>query len=178
MWGARLGMKSLALLVVLALGACVPYTSGRGYSNAPMYLLPITPDRLVGAWYEVASFPGPFQAGCSQTTAIYSDRGDGTLGLINRCVKAGREIAIAGVATPDGPGKFKIKLDGVPFKGDYWVIGASPDGRMVLVGTPTRIAGWVLRKDTNFSEQQSRWAQEIFAKNGYDAALMLRTDQR
>jgi len=171
-------MKRLVLLVMFALGACASYAPDGRASNAPMYLLPVTPDQLVGKWYEVASFPGPFQAGCSQTTATYSDRGDGTLGLVNRCIKAGRAVEIAGVATPDGPGKFKIKLEGVPFKGDYWVIGVSGDGRAVLVGTPTRIAGWVLRKDSDFTENQRRWAREIFAKNGYDAAAMLPTNQR
>ena len=142
-----------------------------------MYLMPITPERLVGKWYEVATFPGPFQEGCTRTTATYANRGDGRLGLVNRCVRAGREVTISGVATPDGPGKFKVKLEGVPFKGDYWVIGASRDGRTLLVATPTRIAGWVLHRDRYFSPEQRLWAREVFRKNGYDEAAMQRTLQ-
>lgn len=164
--------------MALALAACDPHTPSPRYSDAPMYLLPIAPERLVGTWYEVATYPGPFQDGCTHTTATYSNRGDGTLGLVNRCQRAGREVTISGVATPDGPGKFKVQLQGVPFKGDYWVIGASRDGRTVLVGTPTRIAGWVLHRDRSFSVDQRLWAREVFRKNGYDEAAMQRTPQR
>ena len=168
----------LGLTAALALAGCNPHTPSPRYANAPMYLLPIAPERLVGKWYEVATYPGPFQDGCTHTTATYVGRGNGTLGLTNRCLRAGREVMISGVATPDGPGKFKVKLEGVPFKGDYWVIGASRDGRTLLVGTPTRIAGWVLHRDRHFTPEQRLWAREIFRKNGYDEAAMQRTDQR
>ncbi|MEF3048643.1 lipocalin family protein [Pseudotabrizicola sp. L79] len=172
-------MKRLitAASLALALAGCDPHTPTQQLSAAPMYLLPIAPERLVGTWYEVATFPGPFQDGCTQTSATYANRGDGTLGLTNRCVRNGREVRISGVATPNGPGKFKVRLQGVPFAGDYWVIGASRDGRTLLVGTPTRIAGWVLHRDRVFTPEQRRWAREVFRKNGYDEAAMQRTPQ-
>lgn len=173
-------MRAMGLLgaMALALAACDLHTPTALVSDAPMYLVPITPDRLVGKWYEVATFPAPFQKGCTHTTAAYADRGDGRLGLVNRCRRDGRQVEISGVATPNGPGKFKVKLEGVPFAGDYWVIGVSRDGRTLLVGTPSRIAGWVLHKDRYFSPEQRRWAREVFARNGYDEAAMQRTDQR
>jgi len=171
-------MKRLLLLAVLALAGCDPHTPSPRYAGAPMYLLPIAPERLIGKWYEVATYPAPYEDGCTHTTATYSSRGDGTLGVVNRCRRDGGVVTIAGVATPDGPGKFKVQLAGVPFAGDYWVVGASRDGRTVLVGTPTRTAAWVLHKDRNFTRDQRLWAREIFRKNGYDEAAMQRTDQR
>ena len=170
--------SALGMIAALALAGCDPHTPSPRYAQAPMYLLPIAPERLVGKWYEVATYPGPFQDGCTKTTATYSNRGDGTLGLVNRCLRDGQVVQISGVATPDGPGKFKVRLEGVPFAGDYWVIGASRDGRTVLVGTPTRIAGWVLHRDRSFSPEQRLWAREVFRKNGYDEAAMQRTAQR
>lgn len=171
-------MRRVLLLAALALAGCNPHTPSPRYAGAPMYLLDIQPRQLVGKWYEVASYPGPFQEGCSHTTASYSNRGDGTLGVVNTCRWAGRTVTVGGVATPNGPGKFKVRLDGVPFDGDYWVIGASRDGRTILVGTPSRIVGWVLHKDRHFTHEQRLWAREIFRKNGYDEAAMQRTDQR
>ncbi len=166
------------LMATLALAGCDPHTPSPRYAGAPMSLLAIQPERLVGKWYEVASYPGPFQDGCTHTTATYGARIDGALDLVNRCKRAGREVVISGVATPAGPGKFKVKLEGVPFKGDYWVIGASRDGRTVLVATPSRIAGWVLHRDRTFTREQRVWAREVFRRNGYDEAAMQRTEQR
>ena len=86
--------------------------------------------------------------------------------------------AIAGLATPVGPGQLTVKLDGVPIKGDYWVLGMSRDARTVYVGTPTRTAGWVLHRDRRFTEEQRRVAERLFRRNGYDEAALQRTDQR
>ncbi len=171
-------MKRLLVLAVLALAGCDPHTPSPRYANAPMYLLPIAPERLVGKWYEVATYPAPSEQGCTNTTATYTKRADGTLGVVNQCWRNGRMASIAGVASPNGPGKFKIHLEGIPFAGDYWVIGASRDGRTILVGTPTRTAGWVLHRDRHFTRNQRLWAREVFRKNGYDEAAMQRTDQR
>lgn len=170
-------MKRLLLLSVLALAGCDPHTPSPRYASAPMYLLNIAPERLLGTWYEVASFPAPFQDGCSHTTATYGAI-EGGLSVVNRCRRGGQTVQITGTAAPVGPGQFKVKLDGVPFAGDYWVIGQSRDGRTLLVGTPTRLAGWMLHRDAHVTEAERRWAAEVFGKNGYDEAALQRTDQR
>ncbi|PJF09183.1 lipocalin family protein [Pseudorhodobacter sp. MZDSW-24AT] len=170
-------MKRLLLLSVLALAGCDFHTPSPRYATAPMYLLDIAPERLAGTWYEVASFPAPFQDGCSHTTATYAVI-EGGLSVVNRCRQGGQLVQITGTAVPVGPGQLKVKLGGVPFAGDYWVIGQSRDGRTVLVGTPTRLAGWMLHRDPVVTEAERRWAAEVFARNGYDAAALQRTEQR
>ena len=170
-------MKRLLLLAVLALAGCDPHTPSPRYAAAPMYLLDIAPERLLGTWYEVASFPAPFQDGCSHTTATYGAI-EGGLSVVNRCRRDGQLVQITGTAAPVGPGQFKVKLAGVPFAGDYWVIGQSQDGRTLLVGTPTRLAGWMLHRDREVTEAERRWAGSVFRKNGYDEAALQRTDQR
>ena len=139
-----------------------------------MYLRDIAPVELVGTWYEVASFPAPFQGGCSQTTATYAPI-EGGLSVVNRCRRDGRVVEISGTAVRVGPGQFKVRLAGVPFAGDYWVIGQSRDGRTLLVGTPTRLAGWMLHRDRHVTAEERRWAAGVFAANGYDAAALQRT---
>jgi apolipoprotein D and lipocalin family protein len=169
-------VKRLLLLGVLALAGCDPHTPSPRYADAPMYLLDIAPAQLVGSWYEVASFPAPFQGGCSHTTATYAPI-DGGLSVVNRCRKAGQVVQITGTAAKVGPGQFKVKLAGVPFAGDYWVIGQSRDGRTLLVGTPTRLAGWMLHRDRHVTRAERVWAAEVFRKNGYDEAALQRTPQ-
>ncbi|MDO8885025.1 lipocalin family protein [Pseudotabrizicola sp.] len=158
-------MKPLLLLSVLALAGCDPHTPSPRYADAPMYLLDIAPERLVGKWYEVASFPAPFQGGCSHTTATYAAI-EGGLSVVNRCRRGGQVVQIAGTAARVGAGQFKVRLEGVPFAGDYWVIGQSRDGRTLLVGTPTRLAGWMLHRDRHVTQDERRWAAGVFAVNG------------
>jgi|GEM_PF-1136667 len=43
--------------------------------------------RYTGTWYEIASYPQRFQKGCTGTTATYTLRDDGEIGVVNRCRK-------------------------------------------------------------------------------------------
>ena len=169
-------MKRLLLLSVLALAGCDPHTPSPRYADDPMQLLNLAPDRLVGTWYEVASLPAPFQDGCTHTTATYAPI-EGGLSVVNRCRRDGQVVQITGTATRVGPGQFKVRLEGVPFAGDYWVIGQSRDGRTLLVGTPTRLAGWMLHRDAHVTREERAWAAGVFAANGYDEAALQRTPQ-
>lgn len=171
-------MKRLALVAFLAVAGCDPHTPSPRYGDDPMYLLDIAPQQLLGTWYEAAVFPPPYQDGCSHTTATYTSAEDGLIGVTNRCRRDGQTVQISGAARQVGPGQFKVSLQGVPFAGDYWVIGQSRDGRTLLVGTPTRLAGWMLHRDRETTHAERVWAAKVFRKNGYDEAALQRTDQR
>jgi apolipoprotein D and lipocalin family protein len=172
-------MKGLVAGMALAvLAGCEAHVPSPGYQDAPMYLVDLAPARLAGTWYEVARYPAVFERDCTHVTATYTPRADGSLGVVNRCRRNGATEAITGVATPVGPGQLKVRLDGVPIAGDYWVLGVSRDGRTAYVGTPSRTAGWVLHRDRRFTEEQRRVAERLFRKNGYDEAALQRTDQR
>ena len=165
-------------LALVAMAGCTSHVPSPTYYFAPMTLANVAPSRLAGTWYEVARYPASFQRDCTHVTATYTPRTDGTLGVVNRCRRNGAVETIAGVATPAGPGHLKVKLEGVPFAGDYLVLGRSSDGRTVYVGTSLRNAGWVLHRDRRFTEEQRRVAERLFRRNGYDEAALMRTDQR
>jgi apolipoprotein D and lipocalin family protein len=163
-------VRRLALGLLVA--GCTSYGTGGG---GPLYVAPVDPAVLAGTWYEVASFPGPFQRGCANATATYDLRPDGRIGVVNRCTRDGRPIEISGTATVVAPGRLKVRLEGVPVAGDYWILGLSRDGQSLFVGTPTRIAGWVLSRDRQFSRAEAEAADRIFGKNGYDTAALRET---
>jgi apolipoprotein D and lipocalin family protein len=144
----------------------------------PMVLVPTDVGRLAGTWYEVAHYPFGPQDGCRRTTATYRPQGDGSLAVLNRCEVDGVVREIAGVATHAGPGRLKVRLEGVPFGGDLRVLAVSRDGRTVVLGTRLRNAGWVLHRDRRFSEEERRQAAQVFRANGYDEAALQRTVQR
>ena len=165
-------------LAMVAMAGCTPHVPSPTYYFAPVTLANLAPARLAGTWYEVARYPAPFQRDCTHVTATYSPRTDGTLGVVNRCRRDGVTETIAGVATPVGPGKLRVKREGVPFAGDTLILGTGDGGRTVYVGTSLRNAGWVLHRDRRFTEEQRRVAEKLFRKNGYDEAALMRTDQR
>ena len=62
--------------------ACLTFAH-RGFAPSSVDAGPIDPARYAGLWYEVASFPVPFQEGCSGTRATYGLRDDGVLSVRN-----------------------------------------------------------------------------------------------
>jgi apolipoprotein D and lipocalin family protein len=176
-------MKGLAFALALALAAgaaaaqTVSHTPSSRQWFQPMQLLAIDPDRLAGTWYEVARYPFGPQDGCRRTTATYTPQADGSLAVLNRCTRDGVVQEIAGVATPAGPGRLRVRLAGLPFVSDLRVLGMSRDGRTVYLGTFLRNAGWVLHRDRRFTEEERRVAAGLFRASGYDEAALQRTVQ-
>ncbi|MCF1708645.1 lipocalin family protein [Tabrizicola sp. J26] len=175
-------MKLTVAVLTLALTAttaCAPFWPSNRWAGKPMFTVSnLQPGQLAGTWYQVASFPQEFQRGCGLTTATYTPREDGTVGVLNQCeVKGqpGHVWQIAGTARLVGPGQFKVRLDGVPVPAGYWVLDISRDGRTIIVGNPNRLGGWVLSRDRSFSPQQWDRAVEVFARNGYDVAALQRS---
>ena len=87
-------------------------------------------------------------------------------------------MQVNAIARPVGPGQFKVQVEGLPAPGDFWIIGVSRDGRTLLAGAPSRMAGWVLHRDRAMTEEERRWAARVFRQNGYDEAALQRTPQR
>ena len=44
--------------------------------------------QYAGKWYEIARYPTFFQADCVSSTAEYTARDDGTIGVFNTCLAA------------------------------------------------------------------------------------------
>ena len=131
--------------------------------------------KYAGLWYEVASFPTPFQAGCANTTAEYALRADGTLSVLNTCLKAEGESVIAGSATVVGPGRLAIKLDGVPVNAPYWVLWVDEGYRTAVVGVPSGRAGWILNRTPDIPADRLAAARRVLEFNGYDLDALVTT---
>ncbi|MEO0917007.1 MAG: lipocalin family protein [Pseudomonadota bacterium] len=135
------------------------------------------PVRYSGLWYEVASYPTPFQSGCTNTQADYRLQADGSLDVRNACFRDGTLSVIEGTATVSGPGRLRVRLDGVPFAADYWVLWVDEGYRTAVVGTPSGRAGWVLNRDPVIPADRLAAAEEVLRFNGYDVTQLRRTTQ-
>lgn len=168
-------MRLFAFFALVLLTAC-----GSTYRDreAPITSMAIfEPERYAGLWYEVASFPTPFQSGCTNTQADYGITDDGTLSVRNSCFRNGELSVIEGSARVVGPGRLEVRLDGVPFAADYWVLWVDDGYRTAVVGTPSGRAGWVLNRDPKIPADRLAAAEEVLRFNGYDVSQLRRTTQ-
>ncbi len=119
-------------------------------------------ERYLGLWYEVASYPAPFQEGCVATTAEYGATDDpAVISVVNRCrldAFDGPEDVIEGTAriTDDSGAKLSVSF-GEGFAGafgfgaPYWIIelddAPGPDPyRWAVVSEPTANFLWILSR--------------------------------
>lgn len=117
--------------------------------------------RYAGTWHEIARLPNWFQRKCERSRADYTPCGDGSLKVVNSCLKAnGRSTSIEGIATPvpgSGNARLRVKFGGLAAlapasrDGNYWIIAlgeGEPDGpyEWAMVGTPDRRFLWILAR--------------------------------
>jgi len=172
-------MRRRFLLLPFLLLGCAG-TPGPG---TPQPVAMVDVPRYLGTWYEAARLPMFAQdsssVNCEDTTATYTARPDGTIGVLNKCLNAlagdaPREAKGQAYAVP-GSGNARLRVSFFwPFYGDYWVLGLSPDYRWAVVGEPSRRWLWVLSRTPRMSEADLAEALSIARRNGYDLAPLKR----
>ena len=119
---------------------------------------------------------------CEDTTATYTARPDGTIGVLNKCLNAlagdaPREAKGQAYAVP-GSGNARLRVSFFwPFHGDYWVLGLDPDYRWAVVGSPSRRVLWILSRSTEMPPADYEQAVAIAAREGFAVQNLQRTAQ-
>lgn len=135
--------------------------------------------RYTGVWYEIAKYPVSFEQGCVNVTAEYSQRDDGTVGVLNTCESTdGDTRTIEGFATVDkeDPAKLTVYFFW-PFGAPYWILEVGDDYQYAVVGDPSRNYFWILSRTPQLDDATY---QSIIAKMpdwGYDPAKLEMTPQ-
>jgi len=151
-------LKIQIALLSLALLVCLPAHSQTQASDAPVKTIAsLDVPKYLGTWYEIAKFPNWFQKKCiSNTKAVYSERPDGNLKVLNSCKKADGDISEAEGTARQVGGKDSPRLE-VRFApawlsflpmvwGDYWVIDLDPQYQVAVVSDPRREYLWILSR--------------------------------
>lgn len=127
--------------------------------------------RYLGRWYEIGSFPMYFQRKCiGDTTAEYSLREDGQIGVKNRCRTEEGFIEALGrakVVPESGNARLKVTFFW-PFYGDYWIIGLDESYRWAVVGNPDRKTLWILSRTPVLPEAELQRAKTRAVEQGFD----------
>jgi apolipoprotein D and lipocalin family protein len=149
----------LVFLMLLTIGSSSALMSCADItSRAPIATVPsVDLARYAGTWYEIARLPMWFQRHCLDSSATYSLRADGTIGVHNECVtnngRIERAEGIATVVDQESNARLTVtfdnwfaKLFGSSREGNYWILDLDADYRTAIVGTPDRRHLWILAR--------------------------------
>lgn len=162
----------------------VCFLSLASHAQAPLATVPrVDLDRYAGRWFEIAKVPNRFQNQCARdTTATYTRRDDGTVAVVNRCVRADGSIDdIAGVArVVDADTRAKLEVSFLPAWlrwtgigwGRYWVIALADDYRYAVVGEPSREYLWILARAPVLDAADRAAIDTALRASGYDPARL------
>lgn len=171
--------RSRRLAAAVMLGAIVALPA----VAEPLATVPsVDLERYLGRWHQIAYYPNFFQRSCTgATTADYSKRADGMIGIVNACRTDGGETRAEGVARVVAPAKLEVRfapewLAFLPFVwGDYWVIDLAPDYSYAVVGAPGRDYLWILARAPQLDEAIYQRIVDRLPTLGYDPAKVVRT---
>ncbi|MDM0045354.1 lipocalin family protein [Variovorax dokdonensis] len=152
---------------------------------------PVDLQRYAGLWHEQARLPNRFEKDCTgAVTAEYTPMPDGTVQVVNRCVRDdGRVDEAMGIARPvqvsgqPGAGRLKVRfapswLGWLPFVwGDYWILKLDRDYEVSLVGTPDREYLWVLSRAPRLDEAVLQAHLDYARSLGFDVDRVIRVAQ-
>ncbi len=171
-------MTARRVAVLLAVSGAL--VAGCGRSTWPASDLPVVESvdlgRYLGRWYEIASIPQWFQAGCSASTATYALRADGDVDVLNSCyVDGALETARGRAWSVDPETNARLKVEFVwPFAGDYWIVELGRDYDYVVVGHPERTALWILARRPRLDDRLYAGILERLVAVGYDVSRLVR----
>jgi apolipoprotein D and lipocalin family protein len=167
-----------ALLLALLTAGCAAPNRG----EAPLQAVTdFDLERYLGKWYEIARYPNRFQRGCVATTAAYSRRPDGDIGVLNECRSErldGPVRSVDGKAWVAEAGSAKLKVRFFwPFAANYWIVALDPQYQWALVGEPSRKYLWILSRTPTMGEELYAALLQRVRELGYDPGRVERTVQ-
>lgn len=122
------------------------------YAHAQLETVPyVDVTQYAGIWYQVAGNPLPFDRNCFCSRQKLSLRDDGNVDVYNTCNTGAVDGALSeikGIATSlDSVSNSKFEVDfGLPFKGQYWIIGLDAHYQYAVVSDPSKNSLFILSK--------------------------------
>ena len=136
--------------------------------------------KYLGKWYEIAHLPARFQEGCTDTTATYTLSEDGSISVLNECIRNGKVKQAKGkakVVDKNSGAKLKVTFFW-PFYGDYWIINLGKDYDYAVVGTPNRKYLWILSRTPQMDDKLFSQLIESVKSKGFDVNNLIKTSHK
>jgi apolipoprotein D and lipocalin family protein len=136
--------------------------------------------KYLGKWYEIAHLPFRFENNCTDITATYSLNKDGSVSVLNECLREGKLRQAKGkakVVDKDTGAKLKVSFFG-PFSADYWIIDLGKDYDYAVVGTPSRKYLWILSRNQQMDDALFSELIESVKSKGFNVNNLIKTNHK
>ena len=142
-------------------------------------------ERYSGLWYQVARYPHSFQKGeCAESTAEYTIRDDGKIGVLNHCWKDyyGGESSskVRAVATPvDNSGNRLRVVFFLLFPANYLIIELDDkDYQWAAVTGPSLDTLWVLSREPSLPKAVYESIIDSLVEKGFNRDKIIKTSRQ
>lgn len=134
--------------------------------------------QYAGKWYEIARYPTFFQAACVSSTAEYTARANGKIGVFNTCLAAdGSTVStiegVAEVVDPSTNAKLVVSFPNVPIPGPYWIIDLDAAYQYAVVGDPYRSTLFILSRTPTLDQTTLDGILNRLPSQGYDPGRLI-----
>lgn len=156
-------MKMLFLLILNSWWLIITSCAGIEPKQPLPTVASVDLSRYAGTWHEIARLPMWFQRHCVHSTATYTIRRDGKIGVHNECLTDRHTVdqadGIATVVDSTSNARLMVTFDnffarlvGPSREGNYWIVDLDPDYTVAMVGTPDRRYLWILSRTPQLDE--------------------------
>lgn len=148
-----------------------------GQAAAPTPKKPVSVERFLGRWYEVARTANARQKGCFAPIAQWSKAKDGKISVLNICHKG----------SPDGPqqtfrgtaevldaqrGRILFSFLGGVIKQEYWILDRAEDYSWAIMGTPGGNYVWAFSRKAALTDAEQKAMVARVKSLGYNVAQL------
>lgn len=135
----------------------------------------LSPNDLLGSWYELARFDHPFERGLEDVEALYTLNPDGSIRVENSgldTIKGVYSTRVGRARFTKHPGRLKVSFFR-PFWSQYNVMerGESPD--WMLIGSRSSSYLWILSRERHLNSKTFDHILELARARGYDTSRLL-----
>lgn len=145
-------------------------------SDEPKVVPYVDLNRYVGTWFEVGHLPNFFQNLCERSIAEYSLNEDGTINVLNTCVRNENVLTtitgIASVVDPAEPAKLVVDF-GFFRKGDYWIIDLDKNYQWAVVSGPSKDSLFILSRTIPMADKTLKRIIKKLDKQGFDTSKII-----
>ncbi len=136
-------------------------------------------NKYLGKWFEVGRYPNSFQKNCFNSTATYSLNQNGSITVLNECLKGsknGTYDSIKGKAyITDKKSNSKLKVTFFwPFYGKYWIIDLDKDYQYAVVSEPRMKYLWILSRTETLDEAIEKTIYAKLTHLGFDTSKIIK----